>query len=338
MSNLLSVKNYNENILNSLNDMGDTLVILELDGRIKSVNRATCALLGYAEDELVGRHASLIAGPDDALFRDEGLRGLVSREIVSNYDVSYRARDGRLVPMLFSGSVMTAADGKGREIVGVARDITEHLKAEELAKNILLLKEIHHRIKNNLQVISSLLYLQSGYVQDPRTREMFKESQNRVRSMALLHEKLYQTRSPGGVDFSEYIDDMTRSLLASYGVNSSLVELSVKADGITLGIDTAVPCGLIINELVSNALKHAFPGSPPGQVSIEITPELGNGGPGWYRLVVSDNGKGFPPGFDPRATDSLGLKLVYTLTEQLGGSLTLDGDRGARFTIIFREA
>jgi PAS domain S-box-containing protein len=341
VANLVSIKTYSENILNSLNEMGDTLVIFDIDGTIRRVNQATCSLLGFDESELVGRPISFITGDEDPLFQGDGFLRLVGEETVSNYDVSYRTRDGRLVQMLFSGSVMIGADGKTREVVAVARDITERLKAQELAKNLLLVKEIHHRIKNNLQVISSLLYLQSGYVQDLRTKEMFKESQNRVRSMALLHEKLYQTRNPGGVDFPEYVDDLTRNLLASYGVSSSLVSLVVKAEGITLGIDAAVPCGLIINELVSNALKHAFAPGCPGEILVEVSPvpspAAGPAG-SWYRLAVSDNGRGLPAGLDPATTESLGLKLVYTLTEQLGGAIELDRSAGSRFSITFHEA
>jgi len=143
--------------------------------------------------------------------------------------------------------------------VCIGRDLSEHLKAEEMAKNLLLVQEIHHRIKNNLQVISSLLYLQSGYVQDVKTREMFKESQNRVRSMALLHEKLYQSRAIAGIHFSEYVRDLTRTLFGSYGVEGTTVRVTYAVEDITLGMDTAVPCGLIINELVSKRAQARLP-------------------------------------------------------------------------------
>ncbi len=212
-----------------------------------------------------------------------------------------------------SASLIRNEQGKPVGIMASAVDITEHLKAEEMEKNLLLAKEIHHRIKNNLQVISSLLFLESEYVQDNRTREMFKESQNRVRSMALLHQKLYQSKNLAGIDSAEYIKDLTRNLFISYGVSGFQVNLAVVAEGITLGMDTAVPCGLIINELV-----------PSGENR--------------YRLTVSDNGKGFPEDLDFRKTESLGLKIVCTLTEQLGGSITLERVGGAKFTILFQEA
>ncbi len=339
--NLMSLKTYNENILNSLNDMGDTLVILDLTGVIRNVNKATCSRLGYTSEELVGRPVSLITGNEERLFTPDGLAELAASGSISNYEMSYKAKSGATVPMLFSGSVMTGEDGKRREIVGIARDITEHIKAEEMTKNMLLIKEIHHRIKNNLQVISSLLYLQSGYVQDEKTKEMFRESQNRVRSMALLHEKLYQSRTPAGIAFAEYIKDLTRNLFMSYGEQAAAVSLSVEIGEVTLGMDTAVPCGLIVNELVSNALKHAFSPTRSGEISIVMAPAPSPqghiGSEKWYTLVVSDDGRGFPEGLDFRATDSLGLKLVCTLTDQLKGTIALENGGGTRFTIRFRE-
>ncbi len=333
--NLVSVKTYNENILGSLNDMGDTLIIVDQNGCIKSVNRATCRRLGYREEELVGRRMSAVAAEGEPLFSPDGLRRLVKAGSISNYEMSYRTRAGESIPMLFSGSVMTGEDGRTPEIVGIARDITEHLRAEELSKNMLLIKEIHHRIKNNLQVISSLLYLQSAYVADEKTREMFRESQNRVRSMAILHEKLYQSRNLAGVDFAEYVRDLIRNLFMSYGVSLAGVEHTIDISGIILGMDTAVPCGLIVNELVTNALKHAFPDGRRGRVRVAMHRE--GEAPPRYVLSVWDDGKGFPEGVDFRATESLGLKLVCTLTEQLNGAIRLEREGGTRFSITFTE-
>jgi two-component sensor histidine kinase len=173
---------------------------------------------------------------------------------------------------------------------------------------------------------------------------MFKESQNRVRSMALLHQKLYQSKNLAGIESSEYIKDLTRNLLTSYGVSDSQIRLAVVAEGITLGMDTAVPCGLIINELVSNSLKHAFPSGGGGEIRVELTrserparedPQAQGGN--WYLLVVADNGIGFPKGLDFRKTESLGLKIVCTLTAQLSGRIDLERNGGSRFTILFQE-
>ena len=172
--------------------------------------------------------------------------------------------------MLFSGSAMIGDDGKSREVIGIARDMTERRKAEDAAKNLLLVKEIHHRIKNNLQVISSLLMLQSGYVSDEAVKEMFRESQFRVKSMALIHEKLYRSQTPSTIDFSEYANDLARNLLASYSLTNSKVELGIEISDVRLGMDCAVPCGLIMTELVSDALKHAFPDERPGRITVSM--------------------------------------------------------------------
>jgi PAS domain S-box-containing protein len=341
--NLMNVETYNENILNSLNDMGDTLIILDLNGSIKSVNRATCKTLGYSEEELVGRDIGMITGDGDSRFTTEVVRRLITEGSISNYEVNYRANSGKFVPMLLSGSLMVGEDGKTREIVGIARDMTEHHKVEEANKNLLLMQEIHHRIKNNLQVISSLLLLQSKYVKDEETREMFKESQNRVRTMALLHEKLYRSRTQTGVEFSEYIAYLTNNIFTSYGVSPTRVNYTIEISDINLGMDTAVPCGLIINELISNVLKHAFPGERTGKVLIRMKtierPEdkpQGPDGEQWYQLTVADDGEGFPEDLDFRATGSLGLKLVTTLTHQLSGDIELERNGGTTFNIRFK--
>jgi two-component sensor histidine kinase len=221
----------------------------------------------------------------------------------------------------------------------VQTELTERKRAEEQLKVSLkekesLLKEIHHRVKNNLQIISSLLRLQSDYIKDDRVMALFKESQNRIRSMALIHEKLYQSADILKIDFSEYILDLTANLLRSYTASSQPVELRVNADDIWLSIDTAIPCGLIINELVSNSLKHAFlTDSQDNEISISICLMNDN----QFKLTVSDNGVGFPGDIDFQNTESLGLQLVCTFTEQLEGGIELDSSAGTSFTITFKE-
>ncbi|HEY9623619.1 MAG TPA: histidine kinase dimerization/phosphoacceptor domain -containing protein [Crinalium sp.] len=221
----------------------------------------------------------------------------------------------------------------------VQTELTERKRAEEQLKVSLkekesLLKEIHHRVKNNLQIISSLLRLQSDYIKDDRVMALFKESQNRIRSMALIHEKLYQSADILKIDFSEYILDLTANLLRSYTASSQPVELRVNADDIWLSIDTAIPCGLIINELVSNSLKHAFlTDSQDNEISINICLMNDN----QFKLTVSDNGVGFPSDIDFQNTESLGLQLVCTFTEQLEGGIELDSSAGTSFTITFKE-
>lgn len=217
-------------------------------------------------------------------------------------------------------------------------DITERRRAEQQLKTSLedkdvLLKEIHHRVKNNLQVISSLLYLQARHAQDPHTFSMFLESQHRVRSMALVHETLYRTEDLARVDFARYVHSLTSHLLQSYSNPSRPIHLSIQVDDVSLGIDLAVPCGLIINELVSNSLKHAFPDGAEGAIDIQLrqAPD------GQRTLTVRDNGVGLPQGFSIRSTKTLGLQLVNRLVSQLEGSVELSRERGTTITITFSE-
>jgi two-component sensor histidine kinase/CBS domain-containing protein len=218
-------------------------------------------------------------------------------------------------------------------------ELAERKRAEEQLKVILeekdsLLKEIHHRVKNNLQIISSLLRLQSDYIKDEKVLTLFRESQNRIRSMALIHEKLYQSTDILKIDFSKYILDLAANLLSSYTVATQVVELQVETEDVWLSIDTAIPCGLIINELISNSLKHAFlKDTQNNEISINILSLNDN----WFRLTVRDNGIGFPNDIDFRNTESLGLQLVCTFTEQLEGEIELDTSQGTAFVITFKE-
>jgi PAS domain S-box-containing protein len=216
-------------------------------------------------------------------------------------------------------------------------DITETKRAEEqlrasLSEKEILLKEIHHRVKNNLQVICTLLELQSDYIVDDRSRKFFMESQDRIRSMALVHEKLYQSKDFSCIDFAGYINSLTNHLYRSYVTNPELISLSAEVGNVTLGIDEAIPCGLIINELVSNSLKYAFPDGRKGDITVRFHAD----DQGLITLTVADNGAGFPAGLNFRETDSLGLQLVNMLTTQLRGDIDLLTDQGTSFTIHFK--
>jgi two-component sensor histidine kinase len=210
------------------------------------------------------------------------------------------------------------------------RRAEEQIKASLREKEVLL-QEIHHRVKNNLQIISSLLSLQSSYIQDPQASAIFQDSQNRVRSMALIHEKLYQSENLARIDFGEYLHNLAIFLFRSYKSDSSVIALKIQTDGIYLNVDLAVPCGLIVNELVSNALKHAFAPGQAGEIRIELSQDAS----GQYVLKIGDNGVGIPPEMDFRHTESLGLRLVNTLANQLDGHVELDRRRGTEFKVTF---
>jgi len=203
---------------------------------------------------------------------------------------------------------------------------------ESLKEKEILLREIHHRVKNNMQVISSLLILQEELSKDEKVIEMLKDSQNRIMSMALIHEKLYRSENLSKIDLKEYIDDLVSGLFQSYGISDDEVTLNINVENFSLGIDSAIPCGLIINELVSNSLKHAFPDGRSGEIKIFIrsTNEM-------IELVIGDNGVGIPKDVDLRKTKSLGLHIVNVLVEkQLHGEIALNREKGTEFRIEFR--
>ena len=203
-----------------------------------------------------------------------------------------------------------------------------------LAEKESLLKEIHHRVKNNLQIVSSLLYLQEENMQDARGVAILRDCQQRVKSMALIHEQLYGTSDLAKIDFGCYIDALGASLFDAYGVDRGRIRLLVHSEAITLGVDTAVPCGLIVNELVSNALKHAFPENRRGVVDIALRTLSAV----CMQLQVTDDGIGFSRKSDEAARQSLGLRLVETLVRQLDGSLSIETNPGTRFTLELKTS
>jgi len=217
------------------------------------------------------------------------------------------------------------------------QDITGSRQAEVQIKSSLkekevLLKEIHHRVKNNLQIISSLLNLQSAEIEDPKASQKFRESQDRVKAMALIHERLYQSSDLAKIDFAGYVRSLTGHLVRSYKANA--IRLNVEIESVPMNLDVSIPCGLMINELVSNAFKYAFPGRKDGEIKVVFSEDKDR----MLRLVVSDNGVGFPEDRNPEESDSLGLKLVRTLTEQLGGTLRYRNQGGFLCDISIPQA
>jgi two-component sensor histidine kinase len=207
---------------------------------------------------------------------------------------------------------------------------SEQQLRQSLAEKEALLKEIHHRVKNNLQIVSSLLYLQEEYMQDPKGVEILRESQNRVKSMALIHEQLYGTADLAKIDFGRYVQGLGANLFDAYGIDPARIRLKVHADDISLGVDMAVPCGLIVNELVSNALKHAFLPGTAGMLDIVIR----RLDAGRMEIVVADDGIGLAPSQANASKKTLGLRLIDTLTAQLDGTLTTQTENGTRFSIV----
>jgi len=318
---------------------GIAILIDDRKGNFKYVNKRYAELFGYSEKEFESQSIHSVVHPDDVdmvmSYHNSRVQG---KKAPSRYEFKGVRKDGSFIRL----EVDAKAIKKGKKIVGTRSyiwDITARKMAEERIKASLqekevLLREIHHRVKNNLQIISSLLNLQSRHIKDEPSLDMFKESRHRVRSMALVHEKLYRSKDMAKVDFCEYIQSLSSHLFMSYGVNSDSIKLGVDAKDVYLDINTSIPCGLIINELVSNSLKHAFPGIKKGKIQIVLQPENKNK----FKLVVSDDGVGLPKNIDVSKTESLGLQLVTMLVEQLRGSLAIDRSNGTSFEIVFQEA
>jgi len=312
------------------------IVGMDREGKITLCNSAFERLFQYERAEVMGRSVDEVLAPPEQLGEAQELtRRMLAGERI--HVVAKRSRKDQVEVDVEVYGVPVMVQGTHYGAFAMYHDITQRKRAEEelvssLREKEVLLKEIHHRVKNNMQVISSLLSLQSSYISDPRVLAIFNDSQNRVKSMALIHEKLYQSKNLARVDFGEYTRSLISHLFDSYGVDPERISTEVQSDGVDLAIDTGRSCGLIVNELVSNALKHAFPGGRKGRVTVGL--ERANG---TCILRVSDDGVGFPAHVDFRNTESLGLQLVNTLTEQLEGNIELSCNGGTTFTISFPD-
>jgi PAS domain S-box-containing protein len=237
-----------------------------------------------------------------------------------------------------TGLVLRDADGTAVRMIGVNADITERKMSEEkitasLQEKEVLLKEIHHRVKNNLQIITSLLRLQANYVKGEEVEEIFRECQYRVAAMADVHSMLYKSQDFAAIDFGNYVRETAGKLRCAYGINSAVIFPVIHIEDVMLPIDTAIPCGLLINELLTNSLKYAFPGGMKGEVTIEMQRSADG-----VRLLFADNGVGFPTEVDFSKAETFGLKLVHMLVKQLDGSIERFSDNGTRYEIMFNLA
>jgi len=313
--------------------MKDMVFLLDREGKIKRCNIATAAYFDRPLEEINGRNCcEFIHGTTVPAEQCPFQRMLQTKR----REHTVMQRGGKWFDVVVDPLLDDAGDVKGA--VHIMYDVTERKRAEEqiresLGEKEILLKEIHHRVKNNLQVIMSLLRHQAEYAQDQRIHDIFLESQSRIKAMSFIHEKLYQSDNLAKVDLRDYISSLAKSLFSTYKVNAAQIKLAVDADGISLGVDTAIPCGLIINELVSNSLKHAFPDNRTGKIDITVRPV----GPGELELVVGDDGVGVPMDLDIINAKSLGLHLVTLLAKnQLRGHIEMVRYRGTSFRIRFK--
>ena len=312
----------------------DSICLLDTEGRTMQCNGAHLRFVGRSSEDVIGQPCHVLVHgmdgfrPDCPFSRMLKSRTHEEAEVASGDRWLYVAVDPILDDV-----------GNLRGAVHIMSDITARKKAEEavkasLAEKEVLLREIHHRVKNNMQVMISLLNLQARNVVDPAAVMMLNESQNRIRTMAIVHEKLYRSDDLSHIDFADYIESLTVHLFQFFSVEPCNVDLLQETETIALDINNAIPCGLILNELISNALKHAFPDGRKGQIKVGFRrrpDEL-------LEMFVRDDGVGFPAGLDFRNTTTLGLQLVNLLTGQLDGTLEKTGETGTEFRIVFPES
>ncbi|HIH94599.1 TPA: PAS domain-containing protein [Methanosarcina acetivorans] len=316
-----------------------------MDGAVEEIT-------GYSKEDFLSRKVKwveLILPEYLPLFFDNMNKAVSNPDLSRELEYKIRRKDGEtkwVREVLQKLPERSRSQGRTQ---GLVRDITRRKTAEETLAKIqeARIKEIHHRIKNNLQVISSLLSLEAEKFSDERTLEAFRESQNRVVSMALIHEELYEGKGMDTIDFAVYLRKLTLDLFNSYTVETRKVRLNLDLEQVYLGMDTAIPLGIIVNELVSNSLKHAFPSGGEDEIRINLrrmedstskperVPGCQNGKVFHYMLTVTDNGRGFPEEINFQNSESLGLQLVNILVEQIDGCIELKRDRGSEFAIFF---
>ncbi len=315
----------------------DSIITTDLNGEINYASQQALQMYGFPDsNELIGKTIFDLMIPD---FQEKGkldLKKTLNENILRNLEYKLVRKNGDQFIGEWNTAVIKDIKENPIGFMTTARDITHHkdieaqMQASLQEKNVLL-KEIHHRVKNNLQIISSLLNLQSTYINDKKTLDVFKESQNRIKSMAIIHEKLYQSKDLSEINFAEYLRDLTSNIYSSYGVSMGMIKLEINADNnIFLDINNAIPCGLMINEIITNAIKHAFPNGQSGEIQIDFHKNNDE-----YNLTVQDNGVGLPEDLSLENSESLGMRLIYALVLQLDAKIKVSSENGTLFHITF---
>jgi PAS domain S-box-containing protein len=338
-----------EKYRNIVETANEGIALINNEGVIKFVNKKMADMLEYSVEEIVDRTVWDFVEEEQKASVTTKFDG---RRKGSNYDTfefKLRRKDGSSLWVLISAKALFEKDGKFIGTLNLHTDITKRKEAEEALANLETArkKEIHHRIKNNLQVISSLLDLQSEQfrnlecIKNSEVLDAFRESQGRVTSMALIHEELYKGGEFETLNFSSYIEELAESLLQTYRLGNTCINLNTDLEkNLFFDMDIAVPLGIIVNELVSNSLKHAFPNRDNGKIQIKLHRQKNGESKSEdcnlaYILTVSDNGIGIPEDLDIEDLDSLGLQLVTTLVDQLDGDFELKRNNGTEFIIKF---
>lgn len=320
-------------------DSPEGIVLLDPAFTIITANAEFCRMFGYTVEEIVGRRSiDLVIPPERMEEMREALEQLRRGETVRIDQTVRRTRDDTLLPVSIVSKPIHV-DGDNIGYYGIYRDITERVTAEQEIRNSLqekevLLKEIHHRVKNNLNIIISLLSLQQSGHAEPELQEALELAKTRVHSMAMIHDLLYRARSLAQVPFRQYIEDLVYHLGSACGVLGRNVDARLDVDEVNFDINTAVPVGLLVNEIIVNSIKHAFPDGRPGEVVVELRER-----PDSYLLRIADNGVGPPAGFKIETARTVGMELIRGLAAQLGAQLSWSFENGTEYLLVLpREA
>ena len=308
-----------------------------LSQKILEANQAYCCLVGYSSTEIVQVKLSQLLGMDDQVLKSL-LRMIQQQRLTVIRESIHYGQNGERIPVEENISIIHYSTS---EVICYSindlskRKLAEQKLAKSLAEKELLLKEVHHRVKNNLLVVSSLLNWQGESIQDPAILQVFTDSQKRIHSIALIHEKLYRSTDLVHIDFGDYVQTLATQIFDSFCSDRHLIQLHFSIDSVplNLNIETATPCGLIVNELILNALEHAFLDNQPGNLFLTLE-QMKNGG---IMLQVKDDGKGLPKGFNFRKSESLGWQLICLLIEQLEGNIQVSSQNGTQVTLTFQE-
>jgi PAS domain S-box-containing protein len=322
-----------------MNNSQTLAFIKDPEGRILYINNTCEQIWGMALVDCFGKTNRQLWPSEVADRLGVNDAAVIERDESSQLVEEVSLRNGRTVPMLTFR--FPFADGDGRRLLGgVSVDISEQVRTQRalsaaLAAKELLLKEVHHRVKNNLQIISSLLSMQAESLQDMAAARALQDSQERVQCMALIHERLHLDAEPDRLDFREYAAKLARDLFYSYGVNPERIQLRFELEPISLGLNQAIPCGLILNELLTNSLKYAFPNERVNAREAEIFVKLSWAGDESVKLTVADNGVGLPEDFDWKDSQTLGLRIMTILGRQLDGTVRREAGAGTVFSLTF---
>lgn len=333
-----ALKRSEERVRQVIEGAPNAFVMIGQDGRIEMVNVATERMFGYPREELLGKPVECLI-PERYREQHPALRAAFfarpeMRPMGAGRDLFALKKNGTEFPVEIA--LNPVWNSEGLKVLAAIADITERKKKEDEIKAALreketLLGEIHHRVKNNLQIVQSMLHLQAAKFEDEAWRDAVRDCENRIKSMALIHQTLYQSDDFSRVDFAGFLNALALTLINSYRIDPGRISVSVEADQVLLPITAAVPCGQIANELVSNALKHAFPEGRCGKVAIALSRSEQRG----VVLTITDDGVGIPEGITMRSPGGLGLRLVNLLTDQLRGTLSMRRANPTRFIVQF---